>query len=76
MGADMTKGSLTKNGGETSSPKEMVDLCHLLVGRSLNHLPFDKTSSKFRPIIEDTNLKIWIDILNPLSDPLLLHHRN
>jgi hypothetical protein len=60
MGADMTKGSLTKNGGKTSSPKEMVDLYHLLIGWSLNHFSFYKTSSKFRPIIEDTNLKIWI----------------
>jgi hypothetical protein len=33
MGADMTKGSLTKNGGETGSPKEMVDLYPLLIGR-------------------------------------------
>jgi hypothetical protein len=31
MGADMTKGSLTKNGGETNSSKEMVDLYHLLI---------------------------------------------
>jgi hypothetical protein len=56
----MTKGSLTKNGGKTSSSKEMLGLYHLLIGRSLNHVPFFKTSSKFRPIIEDTNLKIWI----------------
>jgi len=56
----MTKGSLTKNGGKTSSPKEMVDLYHLLIGWSLNYFSFYKTSSKFRPIIEDTNLKIWI----------------
>lgn len=58
----MTKGSLTKNGGETGSPKEMVDLYHFLIGKSLNHVPFYKTSPKFRPIIEDTNLEIWSDI--------------
>ena len=72
----MTKGSLTKNGGETRFPKEMVDLYHLLVGRSLSHFPLHKTSSKFRPIIEDTDLKVWIDIRNLLSDPLHLLHRN
>ncbi len=65
----MTEWSLTKNGRETRSPKEMVDLYHLLVGRSLDHFSIHKTSSKFRPIIEDTDLKVWIDIRNLLSDP-------
>jgi hypothetical protein len=48
MGANMTEGGLTKNGGEPSSPKEIVNFYHLLVGRSLNHFPFYEASPKFR----------------------------